>query len=462
MAEYSKRVKRLVLGASCLAIFVNPLAGSMLNLALGAIQNDFGCSEHELGWVSSVFFIVSVICLLPASRLADIYGKKRTFIWGTIIGSIGAVCSIFSPNIIFLYIFRGITALGTAFTSCTCVSMIADVYPPHERGGALGINTAFVYLGASLGPAIGGFMTDMFGWRSLFLFLLPLMISAAFMMSQYKDNNISSPDETFDSKGSAIYAAGIAILMFGLISLPEIYAIAMMVVGTVVIIGFVRFESKERYPIFHGELFSNKAFRRSMAALFLNYAASYCVAFFLSRYLQGIGLLTASEAGMVMMIQPTVQVICALASGRLSDRLDKRVLPTAGMAVLCIGLTILLFTTSVEINYPAIYISQIVMGMGFGIFSAPNTNAVMSYVRSTQYNQASGMIAVFRQSGIMLSMGIATCLISILMGTDTAIEPSNYDVFVDILRCAWAICITFGVIGTFFSWFRDSSDTDKH
>ncbi len=462
MAEHSKRVKHLVLAASCLAIFVNPLAGSMLNLALGAIQTDFGCSEHELGWVSSVFFIVSVMCLLPASRLADIYGKKRTFIWGSIIGSIGAVCSIFSPNIVFLYVFRGITAVGTAFTSCTCVSMIADVYLPDERGGALGVNTACVYLGASLGPAIGGFFTDLFGWRSIFILLLPLMISSAFMITQYRENVISSPDEAFDSKGSMIYVTGITIMMFGLISLPELYAVAMMVIGTVIIIGFLKFESKEKHPIFHGEMFSNVAFRRSMVALFLNYAASFSVAFFLSRYLQGIGLLTATEAGIVMMIQPTVQVVFTLISGRLSDRMDKRILPTLGMIILCIGLAILLFTTDIDINYPAIYISQAVMGLGFGLFSAPNTNAVMSYVRAAQYNQASGMIAVFRQTGMMLSMGLATCLISIFMGTDTAIEPSNYEVFIDILRYAWVICISFSVVGIFFSWFRGTSDPDKH
>ena len=102
------------------------------------------------------------------------------------------------------------------------------------------------------------------------------------------------------------------------------------------------------------------------------------------------------------------------------------------------------------------------MGLGFGLFSAPNTNAVMSYVRAAQYNQASGMIAVFRQTGMMLSMGLATCLISIFMGTDTAIEPSNYEVFIDILRYAWVICISFSVVGIFFSWFRGASDPDKH
>ncbi len=453
-AQYSRNVRRLVLAASCTAIFINPFAGGMLNLALGAIQTDLGCSEHELGWVSSVYFIVSVMCMLPASRLADIYGKKRTFIWGAVVGAVGAICSVFSPNIVALYVFRGVTAVGMAFTSCTCVSMIADVYPPNERGAALGINTAFVYVGASAAPIVGGFMTDIFGWRSLFLMLVPLMLLAALMMTQYRDNVTSTPNDIFDMRGSAIYAIGILIMMFGLISLPEIYAIVMIIVGLLIIVGFIKYESIEKYPIFHIELFSTRAFRRSMAALFLNYAASFSVSFFLSRYLQGIGLLTATEAGMVMIIQPVVQVVFALISGRLSDTMDKRILPTAGMIMLCIGLVILLYASGITINYTAIYISQFFMGMGFGMFAAPNTNAVMSYVKANQYNQASGMIAVFRQTGMMMSMGLATCLISIFMGTDAVIEPSNYETFVDILRYAWSICIVFSVVGILFSWFR--------
>ena len=110
--------------------------------------------------------------------------------------------------------------------------------------------------------------------------------------------------------------------------------------------------------------------------------------------------------------------------------------------------------SGITINYTAIYISQFFMGMGFGMFAAPNTNAVMSYVKANQYNQASGMIAVFRQTGMMMSMGLATCLISIFMGTDAVIEPSNYETFVDILRYAWSICIVFSIVGILFSWFR--------
>ena len=454
--SFTKREKRTVLAASCIAIFLNPLVGSMLNLALGAIQADFHCSEHNLGWIASVYFMVSVMALLPASRLADIYGKKRIFLIGAVIVLVASVLSALSPNIYVLYVFRGLTGVGTAFISCTSVSLISDVYGPHERGGALGINTACVYVGASIGPTLGGVLTDFLGWRSIFFILVPMIVVAALLMKSFKYEFTNTPGESYDSKGSTLYVVGIFILMFGIISLPEIYAIVMIVVGSLMIIGFVRFESKEEYPIFHGELFESVRFRRSMVALTLNYASSFCVMFFLSRYLQGIGLLSPTEAGLVMMCQPAFQVVFTLIAGKLSDSMDKRILPTVGMIILCVGLAMLYAFTSKDIDYPMIILSQIVMGIGFGIFSAPNTNAVMSYVKREHYNHASGMISTFRQIGMMISMGLATCLISIYMGTNTALDPSNYDEFITVMKVAWAICIGFSVIGSIISWFRGS------
>ena len=127
---YTVSEKHPVLAASCLAIFVNPLAGTMLNLALSAIQKDFLCSEHQLGWVASIYFIVSVMFLLPSAKLADIFGKKRVFLSGAVIALVGVVLCIFSQNIVMLYVFRGITGIGMAAISSTSVSMISDVYEP--------------------------------------------------------------------------------------------------------------------------------------------------------------------------------------------------------------------------------------------------------------------------------------------------------------------------------------------
>lgn len=456
-AEFTKREKRTVLAAACLAIFINPMVGTMLNLALVAIGEDFQCSTHQLGWLTSVFFISSVMAMMPAAKLSDIYGKKRIFTTGILICSAGLVLSSLSRDIYMLYCFRAFTGFGTAMISCNSVSMISDVYKRRERGVALSINTACVYLGASLGPSIGGLVTDILGWRALFLIILPMMAAALLCICGFKHNITSTPGMRMDSKGSAVYAAAVLATMLGLISLPDLYAVGLIVVGAVVMVAFVRVEMSSENPVIDMRMFRNGPFTRSLVALFLNYAASYCINFFLALYLQSIGAMTATQAGLVLMVQPVFQVVLTLGVGRYIDSLDYRILPTVGMGVLCAGLGMMMLLGE-DINVPYTVLCLAVNGIGFGLFSSPNTTATMSYVDPKQYNEASGLIATLRQTGMMMSMGLATCLISLFMGSTASLTPENYLLFMDVMKWAWVVCLAFGGIGMFFSWFRGSME----
>lgn len=458
MTEYTASERRTVLIASCMAIFINPLAGTMLNLALNAIGADLDCSAHELGWIASIFFIVSVVAMVPAARMADIYGKKRVFLVGSVIAVAGLILSMTAHNIHMLYVFRGMTGIGTACISSTSVSMIVDVYPRDQRGAALAWNTASVYVGASLGPSLGGVVTDLFGWRIIFLVVIPFLVIGAFMMVRFPYNIANTKGEPFDVKGSVIYGLSILLVMFGIISLPKAYGIAMIVAGLAVLVFFVMTERRTEFPVMHLALFRNSRFTRSLTALFLNYAASYCIAFFFSLYLQNIGEMTPTEAGMFLMIQPVVQVIFTLIAGRFVDRMDLRILPTVGMCITLLGIVMLYLSTGLTYDVTMLYVAQFVLGLGFGLFSSPNTTATMAYVDRKDYNKASALIATMRQIGMTSSMGLATCLISIFLGTEAVIEPSNYVQFVDVVKTGLLFCMVFCAVGTLFSWFRGKAD----
>lgn len=460
MYAYSTATKRIVLLASCLAIFVNPLGGSMLNLALGSIQADFHCSEHQLGWINSIYFIVSVVFVLPSAKMADIYGKKRVFLYGTVIAFTGTFLSPFAQDIYALYVFRGLTGIGMAAVSSTSVSMISDVYGPGERSLPLAINTACVYLGNSIGPAMGGIITEFIGWRFLFVLVAPFLIGAAISMSRFKFNIKSSSEKRFDGLGSAIYGIGVMALMFGIISLPETFAFIAAFAGTAILVEFVIHETRINNPLVNVSIFRNTRFSRSMIALVLNYSASYGISFFMSRYLQEVGGLTPTNAGIILMVQSVVQVVFTLLAGKIASKMDMRILPTSGMGVICCSLVMLMFVTE-TLDVPLLLAALVVLGVGMGLFSAPNTTAIMSYVDSKQYNAASGLIATGRQFGMMFSMGIATCLISIFLGAETVLVPENYHIFMDVLRYAWTIWFIFCAIGVVFSWFRGSSYTSQ-
>ncbi|MGN1045422.1 MAG: MFS transporter [Candidatus Methanomethylophilaceae archaeon] len=454
MQEYTAVERRLVLIASCMAIFVNPLIGSMLNLALNAIGSDLHCSAHQLGWIASIFFISSVAAMVPAARLADIIGKRRVFIAGALIALVSLLLCTLSQDIYMLYLFRGMSGIGTACISSTSISMIADVYPKERRGSALAWNTACVYVGASIGPSLGGVITDVLGWRYVFVLVVPFLLIGIATILRFPYNIANTKGEPFDAKGSAIYVVAVLLVMFGLISLPEAYAAVMMAAGFLVLGLFVREECRTEYPVMHLSLFRNSRFTRSLAALFLNYAASYSISFFLSLYLQNIGRMTPTEAGMMLMVQPVVQVIFTLLAGRVVDRMDLRILPTVGMSLTLVGIVILFVSLGLDFDPAMIYVSLAVMGMGFGLFSSPNTTATMAYVDRADYNKASALIATMRQVGMTTSMGIATCLISVYLGTSAAIAPENYPLLIEVMRTGWIVCIAFCAVGALFSWFR--------
>ena len=189
-------------------------------------------------------------------------------------------------------------------------------------------------------------------------------------------------------------------------------------------------------------------------ALFLNYAASYCISFFLSLYLQNIGAMTPTEAGMFLMIQPVVQVVFTLLAGRVVDRMDLRILPTVGMLLTLVGIVMLYLSTGLTYDMTMLYVAQVVLGVGFGLFSSPNTTATMAYVDRQDYNKASALIATMRQIGMTASMGLATCLISIFLGTEALISPENYAQFVDVVKTGLLFCMAFCGVGAVFSWFR--------
>ena len=459
-AEFTKAEKHAVLAAACTAIFINPLVGSMLNLALTSIGDDLGCSTHQLGWLTSVYFIASVMAMMPAAKLSDIYGKKRIFMLGIVIAVAGLILSSTSRDICSLYFFRAFTGFGTAMISCNSVSMISDVYRRHERGMALSLNTACVYIGGSIGPTLGGVITEFLGWRALFIVMIPLLVVSLFFISRFKHNIKSSPDSKFDSMGAAVYMTGVLVTMLGVLSLPETYSFVLIGVGISIMIGFFLIERRAERPLMKLALFRNSRFSRSLTALFLNYASSWSVSFFLSLYFQSIGAMTPSQAGMVLMIQPLFQVIVTLSVGRFIDSIDYRILPTVGMGILCISLVMMMFI-GLDPNLPYACVCLALAGIGFGLFSSPNTTATMSYVHPSEYNEASGLISTMRQTGMMVSIGTATCLIAIYMGSTASLTEENYDTFVQIMRYTWAICIGYNVIGMIFSWFRGKAeDTD--
>ncbi|MDV0447227.1 Riboflavin transporter RibZ [Methanosarcinaceae archaeon Ag5] len=458
---YTSREKKIVLAGASIAAFITPFAGAMVNLSLPHIGETFQVTAHALGWMSTAYLLASVLFLIPVARLADLYGRKKVFLIGTVIIVVTSFLAPFSPTYGILILLRFLDGMGMACIFSTSLAILSSVYPPKERGAAFGINVGFVYVGSSMGPVIGGIMTDNLGWQSLFFLLIPLaLIGGLLIWRGVKSDYAESHGEPFDWIGTILYGATVFFLIYGLTNLPELWAFGVLFIGICALPLFVLYEKRQSYPVLKVKLFiQNKLFRRSNMAAFLNYAASYSIIFFLSLYLQSVDQLSAQNAGLVLLAQPVIQAVLSPAIGKLSDKIDTKYLSTLGMLFITAGLLLL---TTLQGNTPISHIIgiEIVLGLGFAFFAAPNTSAVMGSVGKRDYSSASSMLSATRQAGMVVSMAIAMCSISFFVGNTDMIGPDMIPNFLTAMRVTFMVCAGLCAIGAVLSYMRGPSNRE--
>ncbi len=459
MAHHAKRntSNRIVFLVITMSSFVTPFMGSAVNIALPSIGQEFGMDAVLLAWVTTSYLLAGTVFLLPFGRFADIYGRQKIFTYGIIIFTASSVLSALSISAVMLIAFRALQGIGGAMIFGTSVAILTSVFPAQERGKVLGINVAAVYLGLSLGPFLGGLLTQYAGWRSIFWLNLPLgLIIITYFFWKLKGERAEAKGEKFDLIGSLIYGLGIIALIYGISLLPEISGALLTGIGVVGIMLFIWWETRTASPILHMDLFRhNRVFAFSNLAVLVSYSATFAVAFLLSLYLQYVKGFSPQNAGLVLVAMPTVQAIFSPYAGQLSDRVSPQLLASAGMALTTIGLGLLVFLNQ-QTPVGFIVASLIVLGAGFALFSSPNTNAIMSSVENKFYGVASATISTMRQVGMMFSMGISMLIISLYVGR-VEITPQYYAAFTISLKTAFIIFTVLCFGGVFASLVRSTA-----
>jgi EmrB/QacA subfamily drug resistance transporter len=412
-----KKQLYILLCATTLSSFLTPFMGSGVNVALPVMAQDLSMTALTLSWVASSFILSAAITLVPLGRLADMYGRKRIFLYGAVIFTASSFLATWSPTSTFLIIVRVIQGIGGAMIFSTGTAMLISAYPPQERGKILGINIAAVYIGLTIGPFIGGLLTEHMGWRYIFLFTSILGIMVIFLVAfLIKEEWKGASGEGFDFTGSLLYAVALFAVMYGFSLLPKLQAGGLIGLGVVCLVFFVRHQLKIPYPLLDMRLFrDNKIFAFSNLAALINYCATFAVTFLLSLYLQHIKALTPSQTGIILIAEPAVQALFSPLAGRLSDHFEPRVIASLGMALNVLGLIPLIFISpDTGIHY--ILMCLIVLGVGFALFSSPNVNATMSAVENKYYGIASATLSTMRLVGQMFSMGITMLVFAVILG----------------------------------------------
>jgi len=449
--------KRSVLLVATFAAFLTPFLGSAVNLALPSIGKDLDADAISLGWVISSFILSSAIFLLPFGRLADIIGRKKVFLYGISLFTVSTFLIIFTGSVTSLIVLRIFQGLSSAMIFGTSLAIITSVFQPGERGRAMGINITAVYLGLSCGPVIGGLLTQYLGWRSIFAFLVPFgIVSFILIKSKIKTEWADAAGEKFDWYGSIIYGVALSSFMYGFSRLPSSIGWICIATGVIMAGVFIIIENKMSNPVFDIRLIlRNRVFAFSGIAALIHYSATSATGFFISLYLQYLKGLDARTAGLIMISQPIAMTLLSPIAGKLSDKRNPGVIASIGMGLTASGLILLCLVTRTTPNY-LIILLLIIMGIGFGLFSSPNSNAIMSSVEKRHLGVASGVVGTMRMIGQMMSMGIAMMLLSLYIGKQT-INPSTYPGLISAMKTGFLIFSGLSILGIFASLARNKN-----
>ncbi|MFH2141158.1 MAG: MFS transporter [Bacteroidota bacterium] len=446
--------KTMLMAVIMVTSFFNAFMAAAVNIAIPVIAKDFSMSAIESSWVAMSFLLSSAMFLVPFGKIGDIYGRKKVFLLGNIIFALSSLFCVFSFNSFMLISLRFVQGIGGAMIMSTGMAMVTSVFPAKDRGKMIGLVVSAVYLGLTAAPVIGGFLTQTFSWHSIFLVNV---IAGAFVIAgtllKVRSEWSEAQNDNFDYTGSIIYMFSVFTLMYGFSKLPEMLGVFLTSAGLLTMLVFVIVELKVKAPVLNIQLFrNNRIFAFSNLAALINYAATFAITFLLSLYLQYVKGLQPRDAGLLLITQPAIMAITASLAGRLSDKIDSGILSSLGMGIIVIGLILLCFLDG-ETGNSYLILSLVIVGLGFGAFSTPNTNSVMSSVEKKYLGIASATISTMRLMGQIMSMAIATMIIHIYLG-DAKISDSNVLQFISSSKVIFLIFAVLCFVGIFASLAR--------
>lgn len=443
--------KNVLLAVVVAANFINPMMGAAVNVALPNLAKELDINAVGQAWVAMSYLLTAAIFLIPFGKAGDMLGRKKLFLYGNILFMLTSFLGAVSTSSTMLIISRLLQGIGGAMMISTSMALLLSVFPPKDRGKVLGFSVSATYLGLATAPLIGGFMTQAFGWRSLFILngSVGVLISIAILL-KVKVEYTEKSKEKFDFVGSSILLVAISSLMYGFSKLPKLENIILTAVGIIGLIIFVIVEKRKANPVLNIKLFThNKTFSFANLTALINYAATFAITFVMSLYLQNVKGFKPSEAGMVLIAQPIMMALVSSFSGKMSDKKDPRILASIGMAIIVAGLFLLTFLVK-ETSVKFIVGSLLLLGTGFGLFSSPNTNSAMSSVDRDVYGVASATLSTMRSMGMMFSMAIAAMATYIFIGNQK-ISSANIPQYMKSVKVVFIIFTVLCFVGIFTS-----------
>jgi MFS family permease len=482
-----------VLIAITFGVFLTAFLSSALTIAIPEIEREFSLSALSASWVATAYLLCSGAFTLLSGWLGDRYGRSQMYLLGLGITSSTTVLSAIAPLGEVLIALRALQGVGAALVFANSIALVSETQPDGARGRALGFTVMATYLGLSSGPALAGLLVESYGWRSIFIIpalsgILAIIATLRIRQTRKKEKTIKDP---LDRLGALLSIIAPACFVLGVSFLQiEILGISLLACGVFFAVCFILHGRKlhvrghspapsdsRRDPAYAGHapapqtvpapraqpvkaildvnLFSeNRVFSFSCLAAFLNYSATYAIAFLLSIWLQFARGFSPLEAGLVLITQPAIQAILSPIFGALSDRVDRRIMASSGMVIG--ALAVLWFALEGASSLPAILFGLGLAGMGHALFASPNSNAIMSAVTPAHYGFASAAIALSRTSGQLFSMCLVGAVFALYYGKAQLSQLDTSDLSRGV-EMVFLLMFFFIVPGIWFSLARNKN-----
>ncbi|WP_026068674.1 MFS transporter [Methanomassiliicoccus luminyensis] len=408
----------VVLSVTTIGVLISSIQGSALLIILPEMMQALNMDLLTIMWVLMVYLLILTAMVPVFGRLADMFGRKRLYVLGFAVFTIGSLlCGLSQPQFrgVDLIIYRIVQAMGGALLTANGPAMIADAFDARHLGFGLGVNMVAGGAGLVLGPLVGGALAP-FGWEWIFLINVPIgIVGTLWALHRLREPVLLPKGQSFDWLGSGVFLAGLVAILLGLsfVAFPAVdqaMIIALFVFGALGMVAFIAVERKAKYPMMDLNLFKNREFAMGNATMFLNSLARGAVLFLLIFFLQGPYEQDPLTAGISLIPFGITFVVMGPISGRLSDRYGPRPFIIAGLALSALAL---LGFATIDHNTPfwllATYMAM--MGIGGGLFASPNSSSVMNTVRPEKRGIAAGTRSMLMNIGSMFSLALAFPLV---------------------------------------------------
>lgn len=443
--------EKIIIATGTLSTIIVAFLLNAAPVALPSIAKAFAMNNILQNWVDTIYLLAIAVFSIPCGKICQKYGLNKILKIGIIIFLIGTVGTALSLNASMILIFRVILGIGSALLNVASVGLIVEAMPNDKKGPAVGFVVAAVYVGIALCPIIGGSMVYNLGWQSLFIATIPVILINYYLSCRIKDDWLHDDGHSFDMTGTVLYSIGIILFVYGFTRILEMTGQILSIIGIILLVLFGIWELKSKNPIFEMKLFKNIRFTAANIACLFSYFATFMMIYVYNYHLQYIMGMNSQTAGLYLIITPSIMAVMSLICGMLLKKIRGEYLAGFGMSILAIAFILLIslnYNTSIEF----IVFVMAVHGIGYGLFSSPNTLLITTSVPEEETSKASASLSAMRLIGQTVSLGIFTSVFAIVMG-NVVIKEEYFDLLLHCGHIITILAVIFVVIGAIVSFF---------